>query len=375
MAGLLVHEWIAPTGGSENVLEAMARTFPDADIQCLWNDAPHRFPGRPVRETWIARTPLRRHKALALPFMVSAWRRLQASQQYDWMLISSHLFAHHATLITREVPKFVYAHTPARYIWNPELDERGASAAVRAISPAFRRIDRQRAREATAIAVNSEFVRDRVERAWEREATVIHPPVAVDRILSQSDWRTLVTRDDERRILDGLPKLFVLGASRFIPYKRLELVVAAGEAAGLPVVLAGRGPEEERLRAIAQTASVPVHIVVSPSDEMLYSLMQQARVFVFPAVEDFGIVPVEAQAVGTPVVSGPIGGQIETFEDGVSGIAADSTAVSDLAGAIERAAALPAFDRLRTSRFSERHFAERISDFLGSSLRTEVLRG
>lgn len=349
------------------MLEAMSRIFPDADIQCLWDDAPHRFAERVVRETWMARTPLRRHKALALPFTVGAWRGLPAHQEYEWMLVSSHLFAHHATVAHQAVPKFVYAHTPARYIWNPELDERGNNWAIKAVSPVFQHIDRKRAQEATAIAANSAFVRDRVATAWDREATVIHPPVAVERILAENDWRTQVTDDSERRLLEKLPNPFILGASRFIPYKRLDLVVAAGEEAALPVVLAGRGPEEANLRAIAAAASVPVHIIVSPSDAMLYTLMQQASVFVFPAIEDFGIVPVEAQAAGTPVVTGPIGGQVETFESGVSGIIADSTDAKDLGAAVGQALELDAFEAdAVTAQFDEQSFSINIARFVSN---------
>ncbi len=365
MTGLLVHEWISTSGGSENVLEAMARAFPDADIQCLWNDAPQRFPDRAVRETWLAGTKLREHKALALPFTVSTWRGLSASREYDWMLVSSHLFAHHARLGGQDVPKFVYAHTPARYIWNPELDERGKNLLIRGVSPLFRRIDRKRAQEATAVAANSAFVRDRIRQAWDRDATVIHPPVAVDRILSKSEWRAEVVDEVERGLLDELPDAFVLGASRFIPYKRLDLVISAAEKAGLPAVIAGRGPEEQHLRAVAAAARVPVHIVVSPSDEMLYALMQLAAVFVFPAIEDFGIVPVEAQAAGTPVVTGPFGGQVETFENGVSGVVADSTDAADLASAIERATALAPFEPQKmTRRFDEHTFRSSIESFV-----------
>lgn len=365
MTGLLVHEWIEPSGGAENVLEALARTFPDADVQCLWNDAPQRFAERTVRETWLARTPLRRHKALALPFALGAWRGLEAHGDYEWMLVSSHLFAHHATLRRQDVPKYVYAHTPARYIWNPELDERGSSAAVRSVSPFFRRIDRRRAQEATAIAANSEFVRQRIRDAWDRDAEVIHPPVAVERILSHTDWRTQVTDDSERRLLDALSHSFVLGASRFVPYKRLDLVIAAAEQAGMPAVIAGRGPEESRLRALAERATVPVEIVVSPSDAMLYALLQQAQVFVFPPVEDFGIVPVEAQAAGTPVVTGPVGGQVETFHAGVSGVSADSASTADLARGIRRALDLDAFDpHTATAAFSEIAFRKRIEQFV-----------
>lgn len=364
MAGLLVHEWIERSGGAEQVLAAMGRAFPDAGIQCLWDDAPERFPDHHVHETWMARTPLREHKALALPFSVPTWRSLRPGIEYDWMLIGSYVFSHHARLVGRDVPKFVYAHTPARYIWNPELDSRGAGTAVRAVSPLFRRIDRRRAQEATAIAANSAFVRERISRAWDRDATVIHPPVAVDRIRAVHDWRGQVSGDEER-VLEALPEVYVLGTSRFVPYKRLDLVIEAAAAAGLPAVIAGSGPEEESLRSVAAASGTPVTFVISPSDALLYALMQGAAAFVFPVVEDFGIVPVEAQAAGTPVVTGPVGGQVESYTDGVSGVTAASTDAADLAVAIERAVALPRFDALAvTSPFSEAVFTERIREFV-----------
>ncbi|MEJ1088265.1 glycosyltransferase [Microbacterium sp. Mu-80] len=368
MAGLLIQEWIEQSGGAERVLDAMAHTFPNADLLCLWNDAPGRFPGHAVHESWLARTPLRGRKALALPLMPATWRTLRTGRAYDWMLISSYVFAHHARLPRRDVPKFIYAHTPARYIWAPELDERGDHPAVRAAAPLFRRLDRARAKEPVAIAANSRFVRDRVRHAWDRDATVIHPPVAVDRLLAQGDWSAAVTDDAEQRVRDALPDTFVLGVSRFTPYKRLDLVIQAGERTGLPVVIAGSGPDESRLRALAAGAAVPVTFVIFPSDALLYTLMQRAAVFVFPAIEDFGIVPVEAQAVGTPVVTGPLGGQLETFTAGVSGVVASSTDPGDLASAITAAIALPAFDAAAaTAGFSEAIFAEKIRAFVGDA--------
>ena len=368
MAGLLVHEWIEKSGGAERVLDAMVRAFPDAGIRSLWDDTHgERYAGRELSETWLARTPLRRHKALALPFAAPTWRTLSAGDDVEWMLISSHLFAHHASIRGRDVTKYVYAHTPARYIWNPELDERGDSPAVRAVAPLFRRVDRARAKEATAVAANSAFVRERIRRAWDRDAVVIHPPVAVAHILSQNDWRTEVTDDDERRLLDGLPDVFVLGASRFVRYKSLDKVIQAASRAGVPAVIAGRGPDEARLRAVAADARVPVTFVISPSDALLYTLMQRSAAFVFPAIEDFGIMPVEAQATGTPVVTGPIGGQLEAFIDGTSGVSSASTDSIDLASAISSAIDLPRFDaRAVTSSFDETVFVEQIRSFVRS---------
>lgn len=375
MSGLLVTEWIESSGGAERVLDVMGNSFPDADVRCLWSDLPSAFPTHQLEQSWLARTPLRRHKALALPLMPSLWRHSGADRSYEWMLVSSYVFAHHVRLAGQHIPKYVYAHTPARYIWNPELDRRGDHPAVRAVAPIFRSIDRRRAQEAQAIAANSEFVRERIQRAWDRDATVIHPPVAVERILSRADWRTGVTDDEERRIIDRLPDSYVLGASRFIPYKRLDLVIRAAARVGLPAVIAGSGPDEQRLRAVAEQAGIPVIFVIAPSDALLYALMQRASVFVFPPVEDFGIVPVEAQAAGVPVVTGPVGGQIETYVDGVSGVTAESTDAVALADAISTALFLSRFNaRTATARFHEDIFTSKIRRFVGVERDVRQLR-
>ena len=311
MSGLLVHEWVAEAGGSENVLHQFAELYPDADIQVLWSDDPTRFP-RKVYDTWLARSPLRRHKALSVPFLPITWRLLTAHRDYDWMLVSSHMFAHHIRLTNApDLAKLVYCHTPARYIWSPEIDPRGAGQFARFASKFLKPIDRRRAGEATDVAANSEFTRARVQNAWQRDARIIYPPVDTERIQSHGRWSESV-QPEELSVLEKLPDEFVLGASRFVPYKRLDLVIEAGEAMGLPVVIAGSGPLQEELRLQASTATVPVTIVDRPSDEMLFSLYQAAVAYVFPAVEDFGIMPVEAMAAGCPVIVPAVGGAAET---------------------------------------------------------------
>ncbi|MCC9205433.1 glycosyltransferase [Arthrobacter sp. zg-Y769] len=142
-------------------------------------------------------------------------------------------------------------------------------------------------------------------------STVIHPPVDTTRIRSVDNWNERLT-SSERAEMDALPGEFILGASRFVPYKRLDLVIAAGELVDLPVVLAGSGPDLERLTQIVSEASVPVTFVSSPSDAMLFSLYQRARAYVFPPVEDFGIMPVEAMAAGAPVLCNVLGGAGES---------------------------------------------------------------
>lgn len=340
MPGLLIHEWVSKSGGSEKVLDAMSSTFPDAEIFTLWSDAPERYPGRHVVESWLSRSRLRRSKAIALPFMPHTWRRIRVQSPPEWLLVSSHLFAHHAALQgAPDVPKFVYAHTPARYIWTPDLDGRGASPIARAVSSSLKPLDRRRSREATKVAANSRFIRERIQNTWQRDSDVIYPPVEVAKISSVGDWSTRLT-DQEAAQLGSLPEGFILGASRFVPYKRLDVAIRAGEASGVPVVLAGSGPEYGQLAELAERSRAHVTFVDSPSDAMLYSLYQRALAYIFPPVEDFGIMPVEAMACGTPVIAGSVGGSKETVIDGVNGVVVPDFDPATLARAVAQVSEL-----------------------------------
>lgn len=361
MSGVIVHEWLAHTGGSENVFEILSDIYPEAERYCLWDDSGGRFNG--VRETALARTPLRRSKALALPFMPAAWRHLPASDA-DWVLCSSHLFSHHARFggPAREAPKLVYAYTPGRYVWVPELDGRGGSAVARMTSAAVRPLDRRRAQEATSVVGISRFIADRIAATWEVEAGVIYPPVHVEDFLAPPPELD----DEEQSIIDALPDGFVLGMSRFVPYKRLEAAIAVGEAVGAPVVLAGAGPDEPRLRELAARSSARVDFVPRPGFRVLRELLRRARVLVFPSIEDFGIVPVEAMASGTPVIANAVGGAAETVVDGVTGaLVHDWDDVVELRAAVERADACTAEQCVeRAKLFGVDPFASQITEWV-----------
>lgn len=362
---LLVHEWVEQFGGAENVVDELIKVFPNSTLRCSWNDSVDRI-SVPIDESWLAKTPLRRHKALSLPLQPFIHRRLKSDATL--IVCSSHLFAHHVQARHTDgslLPKFIYAHTPARYIWEPEIDGRGKNPLVKAVAPLFRWLDKRRAGQATAIAANSKFVQDRIKRSWGIDSTVIYPPVEVSGSKSLQP-----PTESEAQILDSLPEEFVLGASRFVPYKRVDLAIDAAEASGLPAVIAGDGPELERLIERARTASVPVQVVKSPSTNLLRHIYSRATVFVFPPVEDFGIMPVEAMSMGTPVIANKVGGGSETVRESVSGVLLESFDPDSLRNAVAQAKLLDR-DRIieHAQRFSDERFRSEVHAWISSEMK------
>lgn len=311
----VVHEWIDSYAGSEQVFEALAQTYPDADLFALSRrpSISLSLGGRPVRTTVLDRSRLPR--AASLPLMPLAWRLL-GSAKYDVVLSSHHAFAHTNRLGGVQL---CYVHSPARYVWSPEIDGRGSASYLLPARAALQRVDRAAAQRVHSFAANSSAVARRIEQYWGREAVVIPPPVRVEFFGSDLD---------EPRSGD-----YVLGVGRFVPYKSLHRVIEVADRVGLPAVIAGRGPDQSRLLAAAATARVPVRIVESPSDAELRALYRNARCLVFPQVEDFGIVCVEALAAGTPVVARRAGGALDIVQDGRAGLLAGES-VDELAAAV-----------------------------------------
>lgn len=369
MTGLIAQDWVEPYGGAEKVLAALIEVLPPAELACLWNGDPRWDAVMPVRESWLARGPLRNRKAIALPFMAETWRRNWRRLQPEWVVTSSYVFAHHLSTAFPETPRFNYVHSPARYLWAAEFDQRGSSRLVKSAAPPLRAIDRRAAANTGAIAANSVFIRDRIRRAWRRDATVIYPPVDAAEIADVSDWAQTLT-GEEFEALQALPAgEFLLAGSRMVPYKGHARVIEMGEALGLPVVLTGSGPEEERLREQAETASTTVFFLGRVSNGMLRALYQRALAFVFPPVEDFGIMPVEAMAAGCPVVANRVGGAAESVVDGRTGALIDPADRASWAGAVDAAARVDRGDvRARALEFDRARFVERIRAWLAPEI-------
>ncbi|GAB3801994.1 glycosyltransferase [Micromonospora zhanjiangensis] len=319
----LVHEWFSATGGSENVFLAMHELVPHARGFVLWRE-PDAGRGEQYQQSWLARTPLRRSKALALPVMPLAWRSL-TRQPFDVVISSSHAFAHLVRTGPAAHTRYLsYVHSPARYLWSPDFDGRGANPLLAAPRRALRAVDVRLSRHVHSYAANSVEVRSRIRRFWGRDARVIHPPVDVEYFTDAP----AAVRDQERR--------YLLGVGRWVAYKNFDLMVEIAEAAGEPLVIAGSGPQETALRRAAGRASVPVAFEPRPSRERLRELYWGASALLYPAHEDFGIIPVEAQACGTPVLGLRRGGLLETVVEGRTGFLLDDTDPASYARAVRR---------------------------------------
>ena len=341
---VLLNEWFETTGGAERVLLTLRSALPDAETLVLWSDRDLQdYPG--IRESWLARTPLRGHKALALPLMPLVWRT-QTRERYDVVLSLSHSLNHCAKLpLNPGGAHLSYIHTPARYLWMREIDTRrtGGTQALAVAAP--KRLERATSSHVTRYAANSETVRLRIARFWQREARVIHPPV---RTLFLAD----APEDHQHQGRD-----YLLGLGRWVGYKRFDFMITVAERAGLPLIIAGGGPMEGQLRQLALTSSAEVRFEPRPDDTRVRELLWGAQCLLSPGIEDFGITAVEAQACGTPVIGIREGGLLETVIDGETGCLVHDLDPCRFAEAARRARMFePARAMQNAGRFSEASF-------------------
>jgi glycosyltransferase involved in cell wall biosynthesis len=354
----IVHEWVQARAGSEQVFENIAQLFPEADLWALSVEPGVRLEvgQRPVRTTWLDVPLVRRHRELTFPIMPLAWRTTGSSKTYDVAITSHHAFATQNRLTRPGGRHYAYVHSPARYLWHPDIDPRGQGLPQRLIGPPLRMIDRRRAGQLHAIAANSEAVAARIREAWDVDCRVLHPPVDTAFFAPGRDESVRLPAEDG----------FLLGLGRWIEYKNLGRVIEVGDALGIPTVIAGRGPLGTSLRQQAAAASVPVHVVEGPSDVVVRELLRRAGALVFPTVEDFGIVPVEAQSVGTAVVAPRAGGAVETIIDGRTGVLVDDVSVVALADGVTRALDMDTSQCSENAqRFSRQAFARGLAEWTG----------
>lgn len=325
----LVADWLVTFGGSESVFQSMHRAFPGPIHTLLANPRTLEQLGladERLRESILARIPgaRRRHRAL---FPLYPWAIEQFDlSNYDLVLSSSHAVAK-SVLTHSEQLHVCYCHSPIRYVWDltheymrsAGLDRGVKSLLLRWLLYRFRTWDATTAPRVDRWIANSRYIARRIRRVYGREAAVIYPPVDVDQFTPGAADR----RGD-----------YYVTVSRLVPYKRIDLIVAAFTA--MPdrrLVVVGDGPEMERIKALAGPNVELAGFI--PRSEVI-DAMREARAFVFAANEDFGIVPVEAQACGTPVIALGQGGARETVVDGETGVFFPEQTPASLIAAVER---------------------------------------
>jgi glycosyltransferase involved in cell wall biosynthesis len=369
MADLIVADWLERHGGSEQVIKQFLKVLPEAKLFALWNSSSE-FNSHQVKESWLASTPLSKRKALAVPFMIPTFKRIELDNDVDRLIVSTHSFAHHAQLKhqKKDFQRYSYVHTPARYIWDPELDRRGWGLMQGVGAKLFQKADRLSPARLGKVATNSRFVASRVRDTWGIEdVEVIYPPVrAVS--LSQTKVGVADLSVAEIDLLSGLPDDYVLSTGRLVEYKRHDLAIRVAHVLGLPVVIAGGGADRQRLESLANAQKVPIHLVETPSDEFLKNLITGSSLCVFAGVEDFGIMTVEAMALGAKLLVSSEGGSSEIVRNGVSGVWTDFESSESIRYSANEAQKLDVEEIKKSSlRFDESVFRSKFEHWIGPS--------
>jgi glycosyltransferase involved in cell wall biosynthesis len=316
----LVHDYLLVMRGAERAFGVIADCWPDAPIYTLLYDREGtggRFDGRDVHTSYLQHLGVRQAGFRGLlPLLPRAAERLPV-KEHDLVISSSSAFAHGVQARPGAI-HICYCHTPFRYAWVEQrraLDEapRLARPIVSSVLKRIREWDLAASRRVTHYIANSEFTRRRMEEVWGREASVVHPPVDVD------------------RFKPAAPEDFLLVVTELVRHKRVELALEAARRAGRRLKVVGTGPDLGRLRhAYGESAEFLGRI----SDDELGNLYARALALLVPNVEEFGIAAVEAQAAGRPVVAFAAGGAMETVLDGTTGVLVSRQDVHALAEAI-----------------------------------------
>ena len=358
----LVHEWFNEIAGSEKCVGEFNQLYPHADIFTLvdWLDAAKRqqlLNGKTTRTSFIQRLPgARKHFRQYLPFFPLAIEQFDLGP-YNLVLSSSHLVAkgvltHHGQL------HVCYCHTPVRYAWDMYHDYlRGGNLQNSSMKSWLSRYTLHRLRLWDVLSsyrvdhfiANSHYIRQRIQKVYRRKAHVIYPPVDTERF-------HLVKEKDN----------YYLAFSRLVPYKRMDLIVQAFAHSARRLIVVGNGPEMEKLKSLA---TPNIEFLGFQPDEKVAELMQKAKALVFAALEDFGIIPVEAQACGTPVICLNQGGTAETVLANKTGIHFNEqtvTAIQDAVDEFEKKQ--DQFDPLLISQFAQTFSSSRFRQEIASHI-------
>ena len=364
----IVHEWFVTYVGSEKVVEQIITQYPDADIFTLIDFLPARdrnfLLGRNIKTSFIQHLPFARtHYRQYLPIMPLTIEQFDLSE-YDLIISSNHAVAK-GVLTGPHQLHISYVHSPMRYAWDMQhqylresrLDKGMMTWPTRWLLHQLRLWDYRTANGVDHFIANSKFIANRIWKVYRREAKVIYPPVRVTEYNFQERKDT-----------------YYLAASRMVPYKKMDLIVESfNHMPEKHLIVIGEGPDIDKVKKIAKSN---IEILGYQPNDVLKNYMQNAKAFVFTALEDFGIMPLEAQACGTPVIAYGRGGALETIHGldhtEPTGVLFNEQSIEAITQAIKvfeenQAHITPRNCRLNAERFSTERFCSEFTRFVENS--------
>ena len=354
----LVHDWLTGMRGGEKALEVLCERFPGAELFTLMHvrgSVSASIERLPTHTSFVQHLPfVARHYRLYLPLFPTAVEQFDFDR-FDLVVSVSHCCVK-SIVRPSGIPHLCYCLTPMRYAWDqfdayfgPARIGSVRSALVRPVMARLARWDRDTSGRVDRYVAISHHVAGRIRRYYNREASVVYPPVDTEFFRPDS----------------VAPERYALIVSALVPYKRIDLAIEACRLAGVPLKIVGEGPERA---ALERFASADVEFLGRRSDEEIRNLYRRAAVTLLPGEEDFGIVPLEAQACGRPVVALGRGGALETVIEGETGLLVDEPTPAAFGDAVRRAVDR-SFDAIAIRRHAERFSRARFGDEIEALVR------
>jgi glycosyltransferase involved in cell wall biosynthesis len=364
----LIHDWLTGMRGGEKALEVFCEMFPDADLFTLVY-----LPG--TTSPLIERRTVKRSAIQWLPLAGTLYRQYLplfpiAVEQFDLdgydLVISTSHCAAKSVVVTGRARHLCYCLTPMRYAWDQfdayfGVDRVGAvgNAVLKPILASLARWDRATEGRVHRYLAISQYVARRIALYYNRQSTLVYPPV-------DTDFYTPDPAAPAQTAPSTQPTFLVVSA--LVPYKRVDLAMMAARRAGVALTVVGNGPERSNLERLTGDG---VELVGWLTDEEIRERYRTSIAAILPGEEDFGIVPVEAQACGRPVVALGRGGALDTVIDGETGVLFGDTTVESLAAALQRAASISwdaAAIRRHAEQFSRTRFINEIHHIVDDTL-------
>lgn len=357
----LVHDFLVSFGGAERVLEALSEIFPKTPIYTLIYDQKKmhgKFKDNNIRTSFLQKFPpfLRKRYRWLLPFMPTA---VEIFDLRDFDLVISSSGAWSKGIVTKLSTQHVaYLHSPMRFVWdykNDYLSNKKRGFCVRMLMSYLRIWDKQASERPDYLITNSCYTQKRVNKYYRRDSRIIYPPVGIINKV----------KDNKEE------KKYFLTVSRLSNYKKIDKIIEAFNDLKLPLIVIGTGKQEKYLR---QIAGPNVKIVGWKSDEEITDYLSQSRAFIFAALDDFGLAPIEAMSQGVPTIALRAGGALEYVEEGKTGEFFEAATSKSIQKAVRKfidqeTKYASEYIIAQTDKFSKERFRKEILEFLEEKLK------